>query len=182
MDIVNHIKKHTESLQNGFESLSADQIKALKLMALGFYFKLPHWQKVIEQYTNIPIDKQKLVQEINEVSTTAYQEVMEKRTAEMDEYAEDYEELEQITIFILNAFENAVADNHITECAVSMYLDIINTLDYYENFSEDPDYWHQLLEQEVEFQSALLTELPSPIKLNMATYEERYREVEFPNL
>lgn len=112
IDIVKHIKKLTENLQKGFKDLSVEQVKQLKLMALVFYFKLPRWQMVIEQYIKSPIDKEKLIADIIRESTTSYQEIMEKSTAEVDEYADDFEELEQIPIFILDAFDNAVADNN----------------------------------------------------------------------
>ncbi len=182
MEIVKHIKKHTESLQKGFEKLSIDQIKQLKILALGFYFKLPHWQEVIEGYIKSPINKKKLIEDILDDSATSYKEIIEKCTAEVDEYADDYEEMEQVTIFILNAFENSVTENTRKDSLVEMYLDIINTLDHYENFSEEPEYWNQILEKEVEFQSELLVQLQSQMRLDLNTYDERYRNIKFPDL
>jgi len=182
IDIVKHIKKLTENLQKGFKDLSVEQVKQLKLMALVFYFKLPRWQMVIEQYIKSPIDKEKLIADINRESTTSYQEIMEKSTAEVDEYADDFEELEQIPIFILDAFDNAVADNNKKESVVALFLGIIDTLDHYENFSEEPEYWNQLLEKEVAFQSELLIQLQSKVQLNISIYEDRYKMVEFPDL
>lgn len=88
IDIVKHIKNHTENLHKGFKNLSVEQVKQLKLMALVFYFKLPRWQLVIEQYIKSPIDKEKLIDDIIKESTTSYQEIMEKSTTEVDEYAD----------------------------------------------------------------------------------------------
>jgi hypothetical protein len=182
IDIVKHIKNHTESLHKGFKNLSAEQAKQLKLMALVFYFKLPRWQMVIEQYIKSPIDKEKLIDDIIKESTTSYQEIMKKSTAEVDEYADDYEELEQIPIFILDAFDNAIADNKNKESVVALFLGIIDTLDHYENFSEEPVYWNQILEEEVAFQSELLMQLQSKIQPDISVYEDRYKMVEFPDL
>lgn len=182
IDIVKHIKKHTENLQKGFKNLSVEQVKQLKQMALVFFFKLPRWQMVIEQYIKSPIDKEKLINDIIKESTTSYQEIMEKSTAEVGEYADDFEELEQIPIFILDAFDNAVADNKKKESVVALFLGIIDTLDHYENFSEDAMYWNLLLEEEVAFQSELLMQLQSKVQPNILIYEDRYKMVEFPHL
>lgn len=179
IDIVKHIKKHTENLQKGFKNLSVEQVKQLKLMALVFYFKLPRWQKVIEQYIKSPIDKKKLIDDIINESTTSYQEIIEKSTAEVDEYADDYEELEQIPIFILDAFENAVADNKKKESVVALFLGIIDTLDHYENFSEKPEYWNHLLEQEVGFQNEILMAVEKNEPLDIWIYQKKYNGVEF---
>lgn len=53
---MQHIKKHTESLQKSFKDLSVEQVIQLKLMALVLYFKLPRWKIVVEQYIKSPID------------------------------------------------------------------------------------------------------------------------------
>ncbi|TJZ61510.1 hypothetical protein FAZ15_09985 [Sphingobacterium olei] len=61
---------------------------------------------VIEQSIKYPIDKEKLIDDLIKESTSSYQEIMEKSTADVDEYVDDYEELEQIPIFILDAVSN----------------------------------------------------------------------------
>ncbi|RKO69118.1 hypothetical protein D7322_23040 [Sphingobacterium puteale] len=82
----------------------------------------------------------------------------------------------------MDAFDNAVADNNKKESVVALFLGIIDTLDHYENFSEEPEYWNQLLEEEIVFQSELLTQLQSKVQLNTSIYEDRYKMVEFPDL
>lgn len=72
---MQHIKKHTESLQKSFKALSVEQVIQLKLMALVLYFKLPRWKIVVEQYIKSPIDKVKLIADINKESTSSYQEI-----------------------------------------------------------------------------------------------------------
>lgn len=75
-----------------------------------------------------------------------------------------------------------MADNNKKESVVALFLGIIDTLDHYENFSEEPEYWNQLLEEEIVFQSELLTQLQSKVQLNTSIYEDRYKMVEFPDL
>ncbi len=72
---MQHIKKHTESLQKSFKALSVEQVIQLKLMALVLYFKLPRWKIVVEQYIKSPIDKVKLIADIIKESTSSYQEI-----------------------------------------------------------------------------------------------------------
>ncbi|SKB84159.1 hypothetical protein SAMN05660841_02631 [Sphingobacterium nematocida] len=182
MDIVQHIHRHTEDLQTGFVKLSAEQQKFLKLLALEFYFQLPEALAVIEAYMHTPIDKDKLLDDIRNGTTCWYKEIMVKRTEELDEYADDYEELEQIPIYILNAFDHAIDDNNTTEGVVQLFLDMINTLDYYENFSEEPEYWNQLLEKEVVFQREMLAALASGGRIDPLIYQKRYADVEFDTL
>lgn len=75
-----------------------------------------------------------------------------------------------------------MADNNKKESVVALFIGIIDTLDHYENFSEEPEYWNQLLEEEIVFQSELLTQLQSKVQLNTSIYEDRYKMVEFPDL
>ncbi|PUV25085.1 hypothetical protein DCO56_09080 [Sphingobacterium athyrii] len=75
---MQHIKKHTESLQKSFKDLSVEQVIQLKLMALVFYFKLPRWKIVVEQYIKSPIDKEKSIADTIKESTSSYQEITEK--------------------------------------------------------------------------------------------------------
>lgn len=75
-----------------------------------------------------------------------------------------------------------MADNNKKESVVALFLGIIDTLDHYENFSEEPEYWNQLLEEEIVFQSELLTQLQSKVQLNTSIYEDRYKMIEFPDL
>ncbi len=70
-----------------------------------------------------------------------------------------------------------MADNNKKESVVALFLGIIDTLDHYENFSEEPEYWNQLLEEEIVFQSELLTQLQSKVQLNTSIYEDRYKMV-----
>ncbi|MEQ7802071.1 hypothetical protein ABDJ41_19905 [Pedobacter sp. ASV1-7] len=147
MDIVKHIKQHTENLQNVFGRLSAEQAKNVKLAVMEFYYLLPGFEEAINRYIGINVSKNQLRTDILNQKTESYSQAIEKSNAEVDEYADDYEELEQISIFILDAFENAVADTKKKASVVALFLGIIDTLDHYENFSEEPNtgtiYWNR---------------------------------------
>lgn len=182
MDIVQHIRAYTESLQTGFAKLSAEQRKLLKVMALTFYFQLPDAVNVIEGHIHGPIDKDRLLEDIRNGTAGRYKEITGKSNDDLDEYADDYEELEQIPIYILDAFDHAVDDNPSSDGVVALFLGIINTLDYYENFSEEPEYWNGVLEKEVVFQKQLLATLESGNELDTSIYQHRYGDVTFVEL
>lgn len=182
MDIVKYIKQHTENLQNALVETSPEQRQKLKMTTLGFYFLLPDFEKVISKYIKIDIDRKQLAADIQQEATKIYQNASEKSNAEIDEYSADYEEPEQIEIFILDAFDNAVSDSKYTESLVGLFIGIIDTLDYYESFSEQPEYWNDLLEKEVEFQNGILTTLKTNGTFDSSIYQNRYEKVEFSEL
>lgn len=182
MDIVKHIKQHTENLQKGFENASPVQRKNLKLAALWFYFQLPNFELTISKHINIAITKAQLITDIDDGKVSQYRRANEHSKAEIDVYAEDYEELEQIEIFILDAFDYAIAEEEDVASLVGLFIGIIDTLDYYENFSDEPEYWNALLAAEVAFQNDMLSKLELQDNLDMSAYQKRYVDVDFNEL
>lgn len=181
MDIVKHIKQHTENLQTVCDRLTAAQLKDLKPVVMGFYYQLPGFEAVIKKYIKISITKDQLTADIVKGNLESYQTAIEKTNAELDEYADDYEEPEALDIFILEALDNAVADTSAANL-VSLFTGVINTLDYYENFSDEPGYWNNLLEQELAFQLEILSTMESNKPLSASIYQERYANVDFTAL
>ena len=108
--------------------------------------------------------------------------VGEKSNDEIEVYADDYEEAEQTEIFILDAFDCAISDTKNTESLVSLFVGIIDTLDYYENFSDEPEYWNDILEKEVAFQNEMLNKIKSQELFDNSIYQKRYNNVEFAEL
>ena len=53
---------------------------------------------------------------------------------------------------------------------------------YYENFSEDSAYWHQILEQEITFQKQIMNEISENVIVDESIYIQRYQAIEFPDL
>ncbi|MCW3170017.1 hypothetical protein OMO38_15945 [Chryseobacterium sp. 09-1422] len=182
MDIVKYIKQHTENLQNGLAHTSTEQRQDLKVTTLGFYALLPNFQEVVSKYIKIDFDIKQLISDIKNENVENYRKQCEKSNAEIDVYSEDYEEPEQLEIFILDAFENSVSETKNIESLVGLLIGVIDTLDYYENFSDEPEYWNDLLEKEVGFQNEILTILKTKGTFNTSIYQNRYENVEFSEL
>ncbi len=179
MDIVKHIKQHTENLQRELTKSSVKQRTDLKIATLGFYFQLPNYDQVIEKYIKINFDRNLLIADIYTENVKSYQKIIEKINSDIDVYSNDYEEPEPVEIFILDAFNHAVSDVENTDSLAGLFIGIIDTLDYYENFSNVPDYWSTLVENEFIFQNEILNTLKSQIACDILIYQKRYKNVEF---
>lgn len=182
MDIVNQINPHIKRLNEGLAHSSFEQRKSLTIAILSVYFKLYNFEETIKKHIGININKVQLISDISNNNVHHYKETIEKSNAEIDVYADDYEELEQIEVFILDGFTNAVSDLTITEHLVSLFIGIIDLLDYYENFSDTPEFWNNLLEKEVEFQNDILIKIKSGQTFDLSIYQKRYKEIEFDKL
>ncbi|TDX87288.1 hypothetical protein [Epilithonimonas xixisoli] len=182
MDIVKHIKQHTENLHTELSKSSAEQRKNLKLATLGFYFHLPDFENVISKYIKIDIDKNQLISDISKGNLENYQKAIEKSLAETDEYSDDYEEPESIEIFILEAFGSATSDLKDLNSLEGLFAGIIDVLDYYENFSDNPEYWNTSLEKEVAFQNEILNMIKTQDNFDTSIYLKQYNDVKFEKL
>ncbi len=179
MDIVKHITAHTENLRRGMVDASDEQLRDLKVATLSFFLLLPDFETIVQQHINITVNREQLFDAIASDSLEHYQEAIQASNAGVDVYADDYEELEQLELFVLNAFEYATAGANQSDAVVGLLLEIIDTLDYYENFSDTPLYWNKLLELEVAFQNDILEQIKANGKLRTDSYQERYKEVTF---
>lgn len=180
MDIVKHIAQHTENLNFELKNSSLEQRKNLKITLLNFYFLLPEFEAVIKKYIQIDVTKEQLLDDIANDKLDEYRKANDKSNAEVDVYAEDYEEPEPVELFILDAFSHAISSlNH--ENLVFLFVGIIDVLDYFENFSDEPEFWNDLLEKEVEFQNEILLKLKSNNQVDASTYYEKYKGVDFDN-
>jgi hypothetical protein len=182
MDIVKIIKQHTENLHKGLSEASIEQRKSLVKAVLGFYFLLPDFNETINQQLKISVNQQQLINDIENDKLQEYRAAMEKANAEIDEYADDYEEPEAMEVFIVYGFSNAVADLQNAGNVVELFVGIINVLDYYENFSDSVVFWNSLLTKEVAYQSAILAELKEKPLFDSSIYKERYKNIVFGKL
>lgn len=178
MDIVKHLTKHTEHIHSQLLNTSVEERKLLKTITLRFYFLLPDFDNIVRKCLKIVIDKDQLVSDIIEGYVEKYQYAVKKSNAEIDEYADDFEEAEQMEIFIIDAIDNATSSVADVASLERLFLGIIDVLDYYENFSDRPD-WNGLLEKELPFQIELLNSIKSPENLDSYIYQKRYEEVDF---
>ncbi len=182
MDIVKQINQHTKSLIEGLIHSSLEQRKSLAISILGFYFQLPKFKETIQKYIQIRIKKHEVIADISDGRIEKYQEAIEKSNADVDVYSDNYEEPEPIEIFILDAFASATSDLKLSTKIVTLFTGIIDTLDYYENFSDKPEFWNNLLEKEIEFQNEILTQVRIKQAVDISMYQKRYKNVEFKKL
>lgn len=182
MDIVKHINQHTKSLIEELISSSLEQRTSLAIAILEFYFQLPKFKETIQKYIRIRIKKHQVIADISEGRVQKYQEAIEKSNTDIDVYGDNYEEREPIEILILDAFSNATSDLKLSTKIVALFIGIIDTLDYYENFSDKPEFWNNLLEKEVEFQHEILTQVRLKQAVDISMYQKRYKNVEFKKL
>lgn len=178
MDIVKHINQHTENLKQGLADSSFEQRKSLTIALLGFYFQWSDFEDIISKYIKIDISKKQLVSDMNSQNVDKYQKANEKSIAETDEYSDDYEEPEPIELFLLDAFANATDGLENTDPLVGLFIGIIDLLDYYENFSDEPEFWNTCLDKEVEFQNETLIHLKSVETFDPLLYQKRYDKIE----
>lgn len=182
MDIVKQIDQNTKSLVDGLVSSSLEQRKNLAISILGFYYQLPKFEETIHKYIGIKVKRNQLFLDINNGHIENYLQTIEKSNADIDVYADNYEEPEPIEIFILDAFASGTSDLKFTTKIVALFIGIIDTLDYYENFSDRPEFWNNLLEKEVEFQKEVLIQLGSKQAFDASMYQKRYKNVNFDEL
>lgn len=179
IDIVSVIKQHTDHLTQGLGPSSISQRKDLVVALVHFFFQLPGALDVIKHHFSMDVEIDQIANDILNENTKQYHEAIEKANAKLDPYADDYEELEPIEAFILDNFSNAVEDLNNPTIVVSLFIGVINTLDYYEGFSEDPVFWNRLLEKEVEFQNGIITLIKSGNSFDHSAYFNRYKNVDF---
>jgi hypothetical protein len=182
MDIVKQIDQHTKSLVDRLVNSSLEQRKSLAISILGFYFQLPKFKETIHKYIGIKVSRDQLISAIDSGQIQNYQEAIEKSNADIDVYADNYVEPEQIEIFILDAFANASSDLKFTTKVVALFIGIIDILDYYVNFSDRSEFWNNLLEKEVEFQNEVLDRLQLKQTFDAYMYQKRYKKVDFTEL
>lgn len=178
MDIV----KYEETIKKGLMGSSFEQRRSLTIALLGFYFQLPDFEDVVSKFIKISIDKNQLVSDISKGNVENYRKALKKSDAELDEYSDGYEELDAIELFILGAFENAIGDLKSTGGLFQLFIGIIDTLDYYEQFSDEPEFWNSLLAKEVDFQNEILATLKSQDVFDPSVYQKRYNHIDFSKL
>lgn len=182
MNIVQIIDQHTFALKHAIEQASLMQRKSLVKAVFGFYEKLPHFYQTIEQYYHIHIENNQLLKDIDQENLALYQNQIKLANAEVDEYSDDYEELEAIQIIALDAFSMVVSNQNKSKNLLALLSSVIEVLDYYENFSDDPAYWNQVLEQEIIFQKQIMNEISENVIVDESIYVQRYQSIEFADL
>jgi hypothetical protein len=83
---------------------------------------------------------------------------------------------------IISGLENSVCAYDKSEYAVYNFLLAIDILDYYENFSDNPEYWNNLLKEEIDFQQKIVEQISNGSVIDESIYFERYKEVRFDEI
>lgn len=176
MNITQHITEHTNTLKQALSDTNKEQRIELTTSLLSFFFLLPDFENTMEEYVRIQTNREELIENIKNRNVKTYQEAYDKSMEEEDPYSEDYEELDELQIFILEAFANGVSNVEIDN-VLSLFTTIIDTIDYYENFSDAPLFWNKLLEQELVFQLELIQQAKQTN--TCLSYFERYEKHPF---
>ncbi|WP_252509444.1 hypothetical protein [Acinetobacter bereziniae] len=111
-----------------------------------------------------------------------YQQKIQRSNAAIDEYVDDYEELDEIEVICLDAFAMMVSKQDKSQALVALLSGVIELLDYYQNFSDQPKYWNAILEKEVLFQEQIMNDISTHITFDVSIYAHRYQNIEFPDL
>ncbi|MBW1657949.1 hypothetical protein [Flavobacterium quisquiliarum] len=178
-DIVSIISKHTAFLEDQLKQINANQRKSIAIAFAQFYFLLPDVTECLEEHLNVKITKEQFIADLKNDNLQYLKEALQKYDNDIDPYSEDFVELEPIEINILSGLENCIYNPEKPQNAPSNFLLIIDILDYYENFSDNPEYWNKLLEEEIQFQREITERMANGEIPEENLYYERYKNVDF---
>lgn len=181
-DIVSVISKHTIFLETQLKQIKANQGKNIAIVFAQFYFLLPDVTECLEEHLNVKITKEQFIDDLENDNLQYLKEALQKYDNDTNPYSEDFVELEPMEINILSGLENCIYNTEKPQNATSNFLLIIDILDYYENFSDKPEYWNRLLEEEIQFQKEIAEKLSNGENLNENVYFERYKNVSFDEI
>lgn len=182
MNIVQIINQHHFALKRAIEQSSVAQRKSLVAAIFGFYLKLPHFKETIEKHYQIKLDEQQILEDIAQNNLGDYQAKIQQANAAVDADADDFEELEALETIALDGLYMLLSDQAESQNLIALFGSIIEVLDYYESFSDDPSYWNGILAQEIIFQEKIMNEITSEILFDESSYRERYQEIHFQDL
>ncbi len=178
-DIVSIISKHTALLENNLKELYPLQNKRIAFAFAQFYFLLPDVTECLENRLGIRTTKDQFIKDLENNTIWYIKEALEKYDAETDEYADDFVELEPMEVNILSGLENCIYSLEKPQNVISNFLLIIDIIDYYENFSDKPEYWNRLLEEEIQIQREITERMANGEIPEENLYYERYKNVDF---
>jgi hypothetical protein len=179
MDIVKIIDLHVFALKQAVEHASIEQRKSLVKAIFSFYEKLPHFYIYLEKNYQIKIDKTQLFHDIDHELLIDYQQKIQRSNAAIDEYAEDYQELDEVEVICLDAFSMMVSNQHKSQALVALFSAVIEVLDYYQNFSDQSMYWNAVLEKEILFQEQIIRDISTHIIFDTTIYANHYQNIAF---
>ncbi|WP_149205919.1 hypothetical protein [Flavobacterium johnsoniae] len=181
-DIVSVISKHTAFLEDKLKQLDLNQRKSIGKAFIPFYFLLPETVECIEHHLKIKISESKLIEGLENNTLQYFKDALKNYSIYIDPYADDFEELEPIEIDIICGLENCINSIEKEEYITYNFLLLIDILYYYQDFSENPEYWNNLLKEEIDFQQKIVEQISNGTVIDESIYFERYKEVKFDEI
>lgn len=178
-DIVSIISKHTAFLEDKLKQLDSSQRKSIGKAFIRLYFLLPETAECIEHHLKIKIQEDTLLNEVENNNLQYFKDALKNYSISIDPYADDFEELEIMEINIISGLENCINSAEKPEYAVYNFLLLIDILDYYQNFSESPQHWNNLLKEEIEFQQKIVEQISKGEIMDENSYFDRYKNTPF---
>lgn len=181
-DILKILSTHTFFLENNLKLIELNQRKNIGLSFAKFYFLLPNVSECLEEHLKIKVSEEQFIADLRNDNLQYFKDALQKYDAETDSYSEDFIELEPMEINILSGLENCLYSSEKPQTTISNFLLIIDVLDYYENFSDNPKYWNKLLEHEIKSQQEIVQRMENGEIMNENIYIDRYKEVPFDKI
>jgi len=175
------IKAHNKFLKEASQKLSNEDKHMFALWCMDFLLRLPDTVEIINRNNGLNETEDNLMHNMRRGNVEAYYNAIEKVLSEMDEYAEDYEEIDSFEIEILSLFDYCVSTIYqpdkstIYPCGEG----VINILDYYEQFTDKPEIWSELLEKEAYNQHRFIDDLINKRVVSNTKYHDIYDNIEF---
>lgn len=181
IDIIKTIKPHKLFLEQQLAQTTLAQRLSATASIVRFFLKLP-LKACFAKHLNIDIDDEKLVSDILNHDTGFYREAFKRFDEGMDPYADDFEELDSFELLLLEGIDSCTETMDQPAHLAQVFVNVIDTIDYYEQFSYDPDYWNLILADEIKFQKAIIDRLGKGEHLELDAYSKQYQNVVFEEL
>jgi hypothetical protein len=179
IDIMKEINNHKSILSNNIKNMNKEKIGVLSAWICNFLLELPNAIISLNNIIKINDSKNMIIKNILNKNIKKYKELFKNYYNETNEYDENYENINQIEITIIGGFELCIKGLTEEHLLIDALVQIINLLDYCEQFSENKEYWNNLIEKEVEIQRKYTEELSKNMVLTIETYREIYKGVKF---
>ncbi|MHC0439474.1 hypothetical protein [Flavobacterium sp. 3-210] len=181
-NILDVLSQHKVFLENNLKELKIEQRKKIAVGFAQFYFLLDNVSECVEKHLKIKITEEELINNLKNNNIQYFKDALEKYDSETDEYADEFVELDAMEINILSGLENCVFSIENSQNVLLNFLLLIDILDYYENFSDNPEYWNKLLKEEIFFQKEIVQQIKNEKSLNDNFYFDRYKDVLFDQI
>lgn len=179
-DITKEINSHLAFLKETLASFSAKDRCFFSAWCIKVTLKLPNALEAINCTYNLNITQLSLLEDILSArNIESYTEAIQHHLDKLDEYAEDFDESDELKVFALTGFEQCILGIGNSAHLVYAAENIINILDFYEQLSDDSKYWNNLLEKEVVAQKQVVTAILEHAATDIDSHHTFYEDVHF---